>query len=135
MNRMSDIDRQGVGREVHFELRAALGRAAIQAYLFLNGGAAVALLAFLGNLATAPADTRLIADLAMLKFALMMFNAGVALAATSYWVAYLVYTALIMDISSPKGEKLRKLAVGLNVGALFFFICGIVTCASAITAR
>ena len=44
-------------RNVNIQLRATLARAAIQAYLFLNGGAAVALLAFLGNLATAP-ETR-----------------------------------------------------------------------------
>lgn len=122
-------------REVNIELRASLARAAIQAYLLLNGGAAVALLAFLGNLATAPENTRLAADLALLKFALMVFNTGVALAATSYWVGYQVYTDYINYPDGTRGEGLRKFAVALNVVALVMFVVGIVTCGEAITAR
>jgi hypothetical protein len=38
---------------LYVDVRASYGRAAIQAALFLNGGASVALLAFLGNLAIA----------------------------------------------------------------------------------
>jgi hypothetical protein len=122
-------------REVNIQLRATLARAAIQAYLLLNGGAAVALLAFLGNLATAPENTRLVADLGMLKFALMVFNSGVALAATSYWAGYQVYTDIIADPNSRRAGKLRQLAVALNLMALLLFVIGIVTCSQAITAR
>jgi len=122
-------------REVNIELRASLARAAIQAYLLLNGGAAVALLAFLGNLATAPENTQLTADLGLLKSALMVFNTGVALAATSYWVGYQVYTDYINYPDGTRGEGLRKLAVMLNVLALFLFVIGIITCGQAITPR
>lgn len=122
-------------REVNIQLRAALARAAIQAYLLLNGGAAVALLAFLGNLATAPENTRLAADLGLLKLALMVFNTGVALAATSYWVGYQVYTDYIENPNSTRGHGLRQLAVALNVLALGLFVTGIIICATAITAR
>ena len=122
-------------REVNIQLRATLARAAIQAYLLLNGGAAVALLAFLGNLATAPENTRLVADLGMLKFALMIFNTGVALAATSYWAVYQVYTDIIADPNSLRAMRLRQLAVSLNLLALFLFVTGIVICSQAITAR
>src|SRR5215467_7051152 len=38
---------------VYIDVRASYGRAAIQAAILLNGGASVALLAFLGNLAIA----------------------------------------------------------------------------------
>jgi hypothetical protein len=122
-------------RTINIQLRATLARAAIQAYLLLNGGAAVALLAFLGNLATAPENTRLVADLGMLKFALMIFNSGTALAATSYWAGYQVYTDIIKDPNSRRAASLRQLAVALNLIALFLFVAGIVVCAQAITAR
>ena len=122
-------------RDVNIQLRATLARAAIQAYLLLNGGAAVALLSFLGNLATAPENTRLAADLGMLKFALMVFNSGVALAATSYWAGYQVYTDIIADPASRRAIRLLALAVSLNVIALFLFVTGIVICSQAITAR
>ena len=95
----------------------------------------MALLAFLGNLATAPENTRLAADLGMLKFALMTFNTGVALAATSYWAAYQVYTDIIADPDSRRAKRLRQLAVSLNLLALFLFVTGIVICSQAITAR
>jgi amino acid transporter len=129
------IDRQGVPREVHMQLRAALARAAIQAYLFLNGAAAIALLSFLGSLAAAPDDTRLAADLGLLKLALMIFNVGVAVCAFSYLVGYLTYTAYIEEPKSPKGNNLRRLAVVLNIGALALFVAGILVSAMAITAR
>jgi hypothetical protein len=122
-------------RDINIQLRATLVRAAIQAYLLLNGGAAVALLAFLGNLATAPENTRLAADLGMLKFALMVFNTGVALAATSYWAGYQVYTDIINDPNSSRAPKLRNLGVALNILALLLFVAGIVICAQAITPR
>jgi hypothetical protein len=132
---LHNVDRQGVPREVHMQLRAALARAAIQAYLFLNGAAALALLSFLGSLATAPDNTRLVADLGLLKLALMIFNVGVAVCAFSYLVGYLTYTAYIDDPKSPKGNKLRRAAVVLNVGALLLFVAGILVSAMAITAR
>ena len=40
-------------RRLYADVRASYGRAAIQAAILLNGGASVALLAFLGNLAIA----------------------------------------------------------------------------------
>jgi hypothetical protein len=43
---------------LYVDVRASYGRAAIQAALFLNGGASVALLAFLRNLAIRPPSQR-----------------------------------------------------------------------------
>jgi predicted membrane-bound mannosyltransferase len=122
-------------RSMFVELRAALARQAMQAYLLLNGAAAVALLAFLGSLATAPsADTRLLADLRLLKISLLAFTTGVALAAATYWVAYTVHTHHIAG-EHAQAERYRAGGILVNILALLLFMIGIVVAARAITPR
>jgi len=130
---MSDVDRRSDPRLTYVHLRAALGRAAIQAYLVLNGAAAAALLSFLGNLTTLPAvNTRLIADLGLLKLALMSFTTGVALSAGTYLVAFVVHTYHIAGKHS-HAEWGRRVGIVMNVLALGLFVTGIIISSRAIT--
>ena len=61
---------------LYVDVRAGYGRAAIQAALFLNGGASVALLAFLGNLAIAHQARGVSGNYAAFKAALCALESG-----------------------------------------------------------
>src|SRR3954463_7562696 len=102
-------------RAMFVDFRAALARQAMQAYLLLNGAAAVALLAFLGSLATAPGgNARLATNLGLLKIALTAFTTGVALAAATYWIAYTVHTHHI-DGRHARAESYRFFGILVNI--------------------
>ena len=132
---MSDTERQADYRTALVVLRAALARAGIQAYLLLNGAAAVALLGFLSNLATMPAtDARLSADLPMLKIALTLFTAGVGISAATYWIAYGVHTHHMLGHHG-RAERLRFIGLAINVTSLLLFMIGIVISSRAISAQ
>jgi hypothetical protein len=61
---------------LYVDVRASYGRAAIQAALYLNGGAAVALLAFLGNLAIAHQAKGFTGNFAAFKEAFVCLELG-----------------------------------------------------------
>src|SRR5687767_6977900 len=108
---MSDVGGHQGGRVMYLHLRAALARAAMQAYFVLNGAAAVALLAFMGSLSTQPAaQTRLVADLGLIKIALMAFTSGVALSASTYAVAFMVHNEHIAGRHSV-AERIRLVGI------------------------
>jgi hypothetical protein len=60
-------------------VRTSYGRVAIQAAVFLNGGASVALLAFLGNLAIAHQARGVTGSYTTFKAAFVCFGIGVML--------------------------------------------------------
>ena len=68
---------------LYVDVRASYGRAAIQAALFLNGAASVALLAFLGNLAVAQQTKGLAGNFVTFKEAFVCFGIGVMASQTS----------------------------------------------------
>jgi hypothetical protein len=122
-------------RILYLHLRAALGRAAMQAYIVLNGAAAAALLSFLGALSTQEAtETRLVADLALVKFSLMCFTGGVCLAASTYFIAFAVHNHHIAG-RHHAAEVVRRFGVVLSVAVLILFVGGVILSSNAITPR
>ena len=62
---------------LYADVRASYGRASIQSALLLNGGASIALLAFLGNLAIAQQYKGLTGSFLTLKESFVCFGVGV----------------------------------------------------------
>ena len=119
---------------LYVDVRASYGRAAIEAALLLNGGASVALLAFLGNLAIAHQTTGITGNLNALKYAFLCFGIGVMLAAGSSVVAFLIQNVAIADPKEAEGRigrRLRSIGIGMVVASLVFFAVGITVAANA----
>ena len=118
---------------LYVDVRASYGRAAINAALLLNGGASVALLAFLGNLAIAHQTTGQTGNFHALKYAFLCLGTGVMLAALSSVVAFLIQN---LAIAHPKqaegrtGRRLRWVGIGMVVVSLVFFAVGIIVAAN-----
>ena len=121
---------------LYVDVRASYGRASIQSALLLNGGASVALLAFLGNLAIAQQTRGLTSNFVTFKESLMCFGLGVMLAASSNVVAFLIQ---IFSIAHPKdaegetGRLLRFVGIGMVVASLLLFAVGISVAANALS--
>jgi hypothetical protein len=120
---------------LYVDVRASYGRAAIEAALLLNGGASVALLAFLGNLAIAhQTTTGLTENFHALKYAFLCFGVGVMLAAISSVVAFLIQNVAIAhpkQAEGTTGRRLRWVGIGMVVVSLVFFAVGIIVAANA----
>jgi len=98
---------------LYADVRASYGRASIQSALLLNGGASIALLAFLGNLAIAQQTRGLAGSFSTLKESFVCFGVGVVLAAGSNVVAFLIQ---IFSIAHPENAERgtgRQLQAGL----------------------
>ena len=121
---------------LYADARASYGRASIQSALLLNGGASIALLAFLGNLAIAQQNRGLTGGFGTLKESFVCFGLGVMLAASSNVVAFLIQ---IFSIAHPKdaeggtGRRLRFVGIGMVVASLLFFAVGITVAANALS--
>ena len=121
---------------LYVDVRASYGRASIQSALLLNGGASVALLAFLGNLAIAQQNKGLTASFGTLKESFVCFGLGVMLAASSNVVAFLIQ---IFSIAHPEnaeggtGRQLRFVGIGMVVASLLLFATGISVAANALS--
>jgi hypothetical protein len=121
---------------LYVDVRASYGRASIQSALFLNGGAAVALLAFLGNLAIAQQTKSLTGNFVIFKESFACFGVGVMLAASANVVAFLIQIA---SIAHPKnaegrtGRRLRYLGIGMVVASLLLFAGGITVAANGLS--
>ena len=115
---------------LYADVRASYGRASIQSALLLNGGASIALLAFLGNLAIAQQSKGLAGSFSTLK------ESFVCLAASSNVVAFLIQ---IFSIAHPKdaeggtGRQLRFVGIGMVVASLLLFAAGISVAANALS--
>ena len=101
-----------------------LWRASIQSALLLNGGASIALLAFLGNLAIAQQTKGLAGSFSTLKESFVCFGVGVTLAAGSNVVAFLIQIFSIAhpeDAEGRTGRQLRFVGIGMVVTSLLLF--------------
>jgi hypothetical protein len=119
---------------LYVDVRASYGRAAIQSALLLNGGASVALLAFLGNLAIAHQTLGLTGNFAAFRGAFLCFGIVVMLAASSSVVAFLIQNVAIAHLKEAEGKmgrRLRAMGIGMVVAALASFAVGITVAANA----
>ncbi len=119
---------------LYVDVRAGYGRASIQSALLLNGGASVALLAFLGNLAIAHQTSGLTTNFVAFKDAFLCFGIGVMLAASSSVVAFLIQNVAIAHLKEAEGntgQRLRAIGIGMVVAALISFAVGITVAANA----
>jgi hypothetical protein len=114
------------------ELRVGLARAAIQASLVINGGAAVAVILFLAQVLSSPASAGLGVSLALLKAALASFGTGLILAGITFVNAYVAQGALASGQSSAFGDSIRRLGLVLIVASLLAFLVGLVLVVAAI---
>jgi hypothetical protein len=118
---------------VYVDVRASYGRASIQSALLLNGGASVALLAFLGNLAIAHRTSGLTGNFVAFRGAFLCFGIGVMLAASSSVVAFLIQNVAIAHLKEAEGKmgrRLRAIGIGMVVAALVSFAVGITVAAN-----
>jgi hypothetical protein len=118
---------------VYVDVRASYGRASIQSALLLNGGASVALLAFLGNLAIAHQTSGLTGNFVAFRSAFLCFGIGVMLAASSSVVAFLIQNVAIAHLKEAEGKmgrRLRAIGIGMVVAALASFAVGITVAAN-----
>jgi hypothetical protein len=119
---------------LYADIRASYGRASIQAALLLNGGASVALLAFLGNLAIAHQTKGLAGAFVTFRDAFVCFGIGVMLAAGSSVVAFLIQNVAIANLKQAEGRtgrRLRWVGIGMVIASLFLFAIGIAVAANA----
>ena len=120
---------------LYVNIRAAYGRAAIQTAILLNGGASVALLAFLSNLAIAHQAKGVTGNYATFKTAFVCFVIGVMLAASGNVIAFLIQNVAIDHPSEAEGRlgrRLRSIGIGTVVASLILFAVGITVAASAL---
>lgn len=116
---------QGSALQLLFiELRVGLARAAIQAALLVNGGAAVALLLLLAEIAARP-ERDLFLNVPLLKLAMAIFGGGLFLGAITFVNAYVAQGAIASGQSSAFGEAIRKMGLGLIVVSLLLFLLGL----------
>jgi hypothetical protein len=120
---------------LYVAVRDGYRRAAIQAALFLNGGASVALLAFLSNLAIAHQARGVTGNYATFKASFACFGVGVMLAASSNVVAFLIQNVAIAhprEAEGKIGRRLRTIGIGMVVASLFLFAIGMIVAADAL---
>ncbi len=118
---------------LYVDVRASYGRASIQSALLLNGGASVALLAFLGNLAIAHQTAGLTGNFVAFRGAFLCFGIGGMLAASSSVVAFLIQNVAIAHLQQAEGKlgrRLRAIGIGMVVAALGSFAVGITVAAN-----
>jgi hypothetical protein len=75
--------------------------------------AAVALLPFLPNVVTSPAESALPVDLVLLKWAFAIFGLGLFIAAITFVNAFVAQGAIASGRSSAFGNAMRRLGLGL----------------------
>ena len=134
-NRTQDTPAERWSR-LYADVRASYGRASIQSALLLNGGASIALLAFLGNLAIAQQSKGLTGSFSTLKESFVCFGVGVMLAASSNVVAFLIQIFSIAhpnDAEGLTGRNLRFVGIGMVVASLLLFAVGITVAANALS--
>ena len=115
--------------QFHAGQRAEMAQGGIQAGMLLNGGAAVAVLALMGNLATAKRND--LVDIGGLKWSLLAFGIGVFLAASTYTVGYMVQDKLAHEPGHATAHRSRVIGVVMVLGSLALFLLGVAIAAMA----
>lgn len=128
-------------QRLFMEQRSHMARAGIHAALLLNGGAAVALLAFLGHLAGASEHAAYRVDFNLVRYAFGTFGGGVFLATVTYLFMYQISSLRIHDHLLDKRfpartiDTIRWVAVVLFVFALLSFLLGMVFAVLSVQAK
>jgi hypothetical protein len=113
----------GTDEKIRLEaLRSAMESAkdAIKACILINGGAAGALLVFMGHLATAR-DNQAIRDLAG---SLIWFMIGLVVAILAHGLAYASHLNLARYPTKKNWKHYRRCAVGLTLSSIILFWFG-----------
>ena len=129
---MQDATQANALQLLFIELRVGLARAAIQAALLLNGGAAIAVLLFFANFVSSAPETSAGVDVALLKWALATFGTGLFLGAVTFVNAYVAQGAIASGRAAAFGDSLRRLGLGLIVASLLVFLLGLALTVAAI---
>jgi len=117
-------------QRLFMEQRSHMARAGIHAALLLNGGAAVALLAFMGHLAGSSEHAAYRVDFNLIRCAFGAFGGGVFLATLTYLFMYQISSLRIHDHLLEKRfpartiDAIRWIAIGLFALALLSFLLG-----------
>lgn len=120
----AELNKQTFGHESELEMFKSIiatGQTALRTAILVNGGAAVATLAFMGNLLTSPTSRGYAADFAA---SLLMFTVGVLCPAVATGITYLCQKAYRCD-HRKFGHALTSVACLLVVSgyALFLWAC------------
>ena len=122
---------------LYADVRASYGRASIQSALLLNGGASIALLAFLGNLVIAQQTKGLAGSFSTLEEPFVCFGVGVMLAAGRQRGR--IPHPDFFDCASRRrrrrgtGRQLRFVGIGMVAASLLLFAAGISVAANALS--
>jgi membrane protein YqaA with SNARE-associated domain len=105
---------------------------ALKALLLINGGAAVAILAYLGNLASHPP----VAHLPNMKNALLCFAGGVLVTAVTFWIAYFTQLRLYDEERARHEGDLFKTrhTIGIGIAAVLIVVSALAFAAGCWTA-
>ncbi|MGB7258805.1 MAG: hypothetical protein WBD48_12075 [Pseudolabrys sp.] len=128
-------------QQLFMEQRAHMARAGVHASLLLNGGAAVALLAFMGHVAGASEGVRYQIEFALIRNAFIAFGVGVFLATATYIFTYFIASLRIHDTFLKKRveartiDKMRWMAVAVFVASLMMFLLGMICAVLSVQTR
>ena len=124
----ADVNRQAFIKSIEHKqewnvelFRAAIskGESALKTAFLMNGGATIALLAFLGQLSThAPNKISTFAD------SLVSFVGGVFFIVISYAAAYFSQCCYAEENKKSKGDMYRRITIILAISSYLFFIEG-----------
>jgi hypothetical protein len=115
------------------------GQSALRALSVVNGAAAVAVLAFLGNVLSRPSEIALGA-LPLMSAAMTSFALGVGFAALGFATRYFSQASFGGDFFDDKergltwGRRWRMVAIGAGITSLVLFFAGIATAWAAVQA-
>jgi hypothetical protein len=128
-------------QRLFMEQRSHMARAGIHAALLLNGGAAVALLAFMGQLAGAGEVGHYTVNFAYIGTAFAAFGGGVLVASITYLLMYQISLLRIHDTviggrAKPETiDRIRWIAISLFILSLVSFLFGLIAAVMSVGTR
>lgn len=104
-----------------FKSTIAAGQNSMRAAMLMHGGAALALVAFIGNLAVNPETLPLVPDFGGI---LPWFLGGLLLVVLAYGTTYLTQNFLSEDAKEQVGKRWNRVSCALVIGSYLTFIAG-----------
>ena len=108
-----------------FEAAIRFGEMAIKSLLILNGGSALALIAFLGQMSSSSSSQTTTA--ALFFWPLLCFGVGAAFSTLSAMMAYVAQITYVESEYHKLGNSLRYMTIIISVLAWLFFVGGFST--------
>jgi len=139
--RLSDPYNDAEWQRLFMEQRSHMARAGIHAALLLNGGAAVALLAFVGQLVSVTEASAIRVEFGFVRWAFASFGAGVFLATTTYIFTYFINSLRIHDTmlkaqpSAQTIDRLRWYAIFVFLASLSLFLIGMILAVASLKVK